>query len=167
MGTPEASQAVGSAYSVAPGEGTAIWMFDSLDTIKASAADTGGRFTLVEFLDFEGSGPPLHVHEREDRGFHVLEGEYTFFVGDEEFRAVAGTFVHAPRCVSHTWRCETQRGRILDLIVPGGMEDFYREAGELVDDRDRLPPNREPDAARLTEIAAAHGITITGPPPQR
>lgn len=45
------------------------------------------------------------------------------------------------------------------------MEGFYREAGETVKDRGRLPPKTEPDAERLAEIAARHGITIVGPPP--
>jgi hypothetical protein len=39
-------------------------MFDALDTIKAGAERTGGGFSVVEFLDFEGSSVPLHVNNR-------------------------------------------------------------------------------------------------------
>jgi hypothetical protein len=35
-----------------------------LDTIKADAEGTGGGFTVVEFLDFEGSSVPVHVNDR-------------------------------------------------------------------------------------------------------
>jgi hypothetical protein len=46
--------------------GEAIWMFDALDTIKADAERTGGGFSVVEFLDFEGSSVPLQVNDRWD-----------------------------------------------------------------------------------------------------
>jgi hypothetical protein len=48
-------------YVLGREQGEAIWMFDSLDTIKADAERTGG-FSVVEFLDFEGSSVPLHVN---------------------------------------------------------------------------------------------------------
>jgi hypothetical protein len=52
-------------------------MFDVLDTIKAGADQTGNSFALVETINSQGMGPPLHVHDRFDRGLYVLEGEYT------------------------------------------------------------------------------------------
>jgi hypothetical protein len=55
-------------YVLGREEGQAIWMFDALDTIKADAERTGGGFSAVEFLDFEGSSVPLHV-TRPDRPF--------------------------------------------------------------------------------------------------
>lgn len=167
MAAGEATEAPGRAYCLRPGGGEAIWMFDSLDTIKADADQTSGRFTLVEFLDFEGSGPPLHTHSREDRGFYVLEGDYTFYVGDETIPAQAGSWIYAPRGIPHTWRCDSSRGRVLDLIVPGGMEDFYRESGEAVRDTKQLPEKTEPEGARLAETAARYGIAVVGPPPAR
>jgi hypothetical protein len=61
-------------YSLLPDQGEAIWMFDSLDTIKADADHTGGGFAVAEFLDLEGSSVPLHVNDGWDRGFYILEG---------------------------------------------------------------------------------------------
>jgi hypothetical protein len=59
-------------------------MFDALDTIKAGAERTGGGFSVVEFLDFEGSSVPLHViNNRWDAGFHILGGEYSFVIAGE------------------------------------------------------------------------------------
>ena len=54
------------AYSLGPGEGDARWVMGELDTIKATAAQTGGLFGLKESRATRGSGPPLHVHEHED-----------------------------------------------------------------------------------------------------
>lgn len=152
-------------YWLCRGEGEQIWMFDALDTIKASTDHTDGSFTLFEFFDFQGSAVPLHLNDRWDRGFYVLQGEYIFVVGDENISASPGAWVFVPRNTLHAWRCESAEGRLLNVTVPGGFERFYREVGEGVIDPTHLPPRREPEIESLSNVAAQHGITITGPPP--
>jgi len=39
-----------------------------LATVKAAAADTAGRYTLVEIVAPPHLGTPLHVHHGEDGG---------------------------------------------------------------------------------------------------
>jgi quercetin dioxygenase-like cupin family protein len=152
-------------YCLAPGEGERIWMFDALDTVKASADQTEQAFSVVESTDFEGSSAPLHVHLGEDRGFYVLEGKYVFFIGGESFQAEAGSWVFAPRKIPHSWRCDSKKGRVLNVFVPGGFERFYRAVGEADVDPSHLPPASEPDVEHLSAIAAQHGTEIVGPPP--
>jgi mannose-6-phosphate isomerase-like protein (cupin superfamily) len=152
-------------YSLGHEQGEAIWMFDALDTIKADAGRTGGGFTVFEFLDFEGSSVPLHVNDGWDRGFYILDGEYTFVIADDSLSASPGTWVFVPRKTLHAWRCNSPRGRVLNVTVPGGFEDFYRQAGKAVTDRTQLPPRSEPDVETLVGTAAQYGITIVGPPP--
>jgi quercetin dioxygenase-like cupin family protein len=152
-------------YSMVREEGDAVWMFDALDTIKADSDQTDGRFSVVEFLDFKGSSVPLHLNERWDRGFYVLDGEYVFVIGDETVPASPGTWVFVPRNTPHAWRCDSAEGRLLNLTVPGGFENFYRQVGENVTDRTQLPPRREPDVEALAKTASQHGVTIVGPPP--
>jgi quercetin dioxygenase-like cupin family protein len=152
-------------YSLARDEGDAIWMFDALDTIKAGAGETAGAMSVVEFLDFEGSSVPLHLNDRWDTGFYILDGDYTFVIDDESVAASAGAWVFVPRNTAHAWRCDSAGGRILSITTPGGFETFYRDVGEPVADRARLPARVEPDAAALSRTAAQHGIAIVGPPP--
>ena len=152
-------------YSLGPDEGEALWMFDALDTIKADGEQTGGGFSLVEIQDFEGSTVPLHQSEIWERGFYVLEGEYTFFIEDSAFSASPGSWVFVPRNTSHAWRCNSPSGRLLNLTVPAGLENFYRDVGESVATRSNLPPKKEPDVGTLIPAAAKHGIKILGPPP--
>jgi quercetin dioxygenase-like cupin family protein len=97
-------------YVLGPEEGEALWMFDSLDTIKADAEQTGGGFTVTEFLDFHGSSVPLHVNDRWDRGFYILAGEYMFVIDDDAVAAKAGTWIFVPRNVPHSWRCDSAQG---------------------------------------------------------
>jgi quercetin dioxygenase-like cupin family protein len=152
-------------YSLGRDEGEAVWVYDALDTIKADTAQTGGSFSLVEFQDFEGSTVPLNRSDKWDRGFYVLEGEYTFYVGDDPIPASAGAWVFVPRNTALAWRCNTIKGRVLNLTTPAGFEEFYREVGEPVPDRDNPPPKREPDVGALAATAAQHGVEILGPPP--
>jgi mannose-6-phosphate isomerase-like protein (cupin superfamily) len=84
-------------YVLGREEGEAIWMFDALDTIKADAERTGGGFSVVEFLDFEGSSVPLHVNDRWDKGFYILDGEYGFVIAEETVAASFGSWVYVPR----------------------------------------------------------------------
>ena len=67
-----------------------------LATIKATAEQTGGHYTLVEILAPEGEGV-LHVHHFEDEGFYIIEGEMTFFVGDQTIKAQPGSFLFGQR----------------------------------------------------------------------
>lgn len=101
--------------------------------VKASADSTGG--TLTVFEEDQPVDTPLHVHEREDELFYVLEGEHVFQVGDREHRAGPGELVFAPRGVPHAQRRVVPReGRTLVLTSPGGLEGFFRELAEA--DRD-------------------------------
>jgi mannose-6-phosphate isomerase-like protein (cupin superfamily) len=152
-------------YWLAREEGDAIWMFDSLDTIKADADQTGGGLSAVEFLDFEGSSVPLHVNERWDRSFYILEGDYRFVIGEETITVSASAWVFVPRTTAHAWRCNSAQGRLLAIATPGGVEAFYRRVGERVTDRGRLPSRTEPDVDALSHAAADNGIAIVGPPP--
>src|ERR671918_438659 len=93
--------------------------------VKASAAATAGAFTLFE--EREPVDTPLHVHEREDELFFVLEGEHVFQVGEREHSAGPGDLVFAPRGIPHSQRrVKPREGRTLVLTSPGGLEDFFR-----------------------------------------
>ena len=73
----------------------------------------------------------LHVHEREDELFYVLDGEHVFTVGDTEHHAGPGDLVFAPRGVPHAQRRVVPRtGRTLVLTTPAGLEGFFRELAD-------------------------------------
>jgi mannose-6-phosphate isomerase-like protein (cupin superfamily) len=111
------------------GEGTLL--------VKVSAAESGGAFTIWEELP-PLLDTPLHVHEREDELFHILEGEHVFQCGEEEFNLGPGGLIFLPRGVPHAHQRVIPRvGRFLVLTSPGGFEGFFRmlaeadRAGEL------------------------------------
>src|SRR3712207_1698883 len=144
-----------------PGEGEAWWWIGMLATIKATAEQTGGRYTLVEILAPEGFASPLHVHHHEDEGFYILEGEMTFYVGEQTLKAHPGSFLFGPKGVPHAFSVDSGPARLLFVLSPAGMEGAIREMGESARTLDIPPPQEEPpdeaEMGRLMAIADRYG----------
>ena len=84
-------------YRLGPDEGEAFWLLGMLETIKIGGEDTGGQYGLVEIVVRAGEGSPWHVHPDEDEWFYVLDGAFTFHVGDAELTLPAGGFAFGPQ----------------------------------------------------------------------
>jgi mannose-6-phosphate isomerase-like protein (cupin superfamily) len=151
--------------SIAPKPGAAtdeFWWQGSLMRIKARAADTGGALGLVEGNFYEGFGPPLHVHHREDEAMLVLEGEIRFRQGEEEFTAGPGTLVWGPREVPHAFRAQSAKARALVIVTPGGFEQMFADGGVPVSESTEPPAQHyDPEAARA--LAEHYGFDVIGP----
>jgi mannose-6-phosphate isomerase-like protein (cupin superfamily) len=152
-----------------PGEGEALWWVGLLAIIKATKEQTGGRYTLVEILAPDGYGSVLHVHHREDEGFWILEGELTFYVGDQTIKARPGSFLFGPKDVPHAFTVDSGPAKLLFVLSPAGFEDLVRDMGEparslTVPPQPEAPPS-EAEMQQMAAIAAQHGAEILGPPP--
>jgi quercetin dioxygenase-like cupin family protein len=107
-----------AAASTVNGRENAYWWQGGLYLMKARAEDTGGALGLVDATLYRGFGPPLHVHNREDEAFYVIEGEVRFRQGTEDFVGGPGSWVWGPRGVPHTFKVESERARALILVTP-------------------------------------------------
>ena len=116
--------------------------------IKATSPDFSIWEELPPLLD-----TPVHVHEREDELFHILEGEHVFECGDDRFEVRPGDFLVLPRRVPHAHRRVVPGvGRFLVMTCPGGFEGFFR----MLADAERtgaLGP------ATYAEASARYGIS--------
>jgi quercetin dioxygenase-like cupin family protein len=150
--------------AVSKDEGEARWWFGGLAEIKATAADTGGRMTIVEVTEPPGMAAPLHVHHRDDEGFWILEGEVTFEVGDETIEASAGDYVFGPRDIPHRFTVGDRGCRMLFILVPGGIEDLIRATSEPAQSRAvPPPPDHDPtpeEMEGLKAIIKEHGYEL-------
>lgn len=157
-------QTTGRAYVLADEEGEAIWFAGALMVLKASSSQTEGRFSMFDQRVPGGYTVPLHVHHDEDEVWYVLDGEATFYYGEERLTAGIGATVFLPKGVPHTFKVGPDGARLLTLSAPARFADFVRAAGEPALTR-TIPAPAPPDVERLSAIAAAHGIEILGPPP--
>lgn len=154
-----------AAYTLAPGEGQAVWFLGTLMTVKAEAARTDGAYMVVECLLAPGFGPPPHLHHRDDEAFYILEGELSGFCGDREWQGGPGTFVFLPRGLQHGFRVEGETpARVLQLGNGSEFERFIAEAG-VPAQAPTLPPPPGPDEiGRMLATAPKYDIEILPPP---
>ena len=102
------------------------WLFGHLGTIRATGADTGGAYTLVELLAPAGLSGPLHVHHAENEYFLVLAGSVVLQVGDKPVEASAGDFVPGPVDVAHRYDAGPERGRLPRDLHPSRLREPRR-----------------------------------------
>ena len=108
---------------------------------KVISKDTNGAYSLLENMRDPGGGVEPHTHGIEDESFYVIEGQFTFQIGERRIDAPAGTFVFGPKGMRHSYRNEgTTRGRLLVISSPAGFEKFLAERAELEKQLSRNDP---------------------------
>ena len=142
-------------FALEEGEGDARWWGGGLATIKATGRETGDLYSIIEVLEPQGARAPLHLHRKEDEAFYVLEGEMTFYVGEETYKARPGSFVFGPRDVPHTYTVDSGPARLLFILSPAGFEEFIYATSEPAKERTLPPPpNGPPDEAEMEQLMA-------------
>ena len=123
-----------NAVMLAPGGGPTLSIMGMNLAYKVSGAQTNGTWALLEYtIPPHFTGPPLHFHKVTYQGFYVLEGRVTFQVGSQVFPASPGSFVSVPAQIPHMFSNEQdQPARVLETIIPGGFEDFFKELVSLM-----------------------------------
>lgn len=147
------------------GEGERMWFAGGgAFTWKATAAETGGAFILIEDRMEGGKVTPLHLHPDQDEAIYVLEGELLVDVEGDQQRVGTGGFFFAPRGVAHAFMVTSDSAHVLGWQTPGTGEPFYRQAGEPVNSE--ADAARPADWARLRRVAENSAcIELLGPPP--
>ena len=88
-------------------------------------------------------------------------------MGEDKIGASAGSFVHFPRGVNHTYKnVGATPARFLTLMVPAGLEKFFEEVGKPGTDLSTPPPFGEEDVEKLLAVAPNYGAEIPPPPEQ-
>lgn len=131
--------------------------------VLADCARTGGALFAGLVRMPPGGGPP--VMHRHDPGevYHVLDGEFAFYVGPPG-GDIRRTMVSAGQVMSlaggtpHTVRNESDAEAVAFVVhAPGApMEGFTRAAAALAE-------GGETTMAAVLDIAAEHGIELLGP----
>ncbi len=93
------------------------------------------------------------MHRNEDEYYSLLDGEVTVHVGQDTYRAQAGSLVFLPRAVPHTFTIQTPTARMLLLNAPGGFERMFELA----------PATPEEAVAAL----ARYDVNVVGPHPRQ
>ncbi len=149
-----------------PSAARAFWFLGALALIRLSGPDTGNALSIAETTSRAGHGSPLHVHERDDEIFHVLEGRLQITLGDDLFVAGPRAVAVLPRRIRHAYVVASPTARFITIHRPAGFEGFVEAVGEPAPRLD-LPPDEQanPELDVLARTAARFGISIVGPVP--
>jgi mannose-6-phosphate isomerase-like protein (cupin superfamily) len=147
-----------SSVLVAPGEGEVV-LQGGVGVIRKISAASDGAFSVVEHpLESGALAAPPHTHADVDEYSFVIEGEIGVLMGEETFRAPAGSYVLKPRGVPHTfWNPGPAPARVLEIISPAGFERYFEELAGILSS---TPPGQPPDFARIAEMAGRYGTTF-------
>ncbi|MFJ9027871.1 cupin domain-containing protein [Streptomyces sp. NPDC102274] len=119
-------------------------MGDDRITFAAVSEDTGSEYAFWLDCPPAGTGPPRHIHSREEEGFYLLHGKLELKAGGIHTTVGDGTFFAAPRGIPHEW-CNVgeDSAELLTFTTPGGNEGFFLELGAPGDEppgeRGKLP----------------------------
>ncbi len=127
--------------------------------VKIAPADSEGRYAVFHLVAPPMSGPPLHVHTREDEFFYVLDGELVFEVDGVRHTVREGGSVGLMRGTPHRYQNFTDRdARLLIVTTPGDFSNFFEELSAIT------PAGGLPDREKAVVLDAKYGITTLGPP---
>jgi mannose-6-phosphate isomerase-like protein (cupin superfamily) len=132
----------------------------------------GDAFSLVEHtLPPRGLGAPVHTHANEDELSFVLEGRLGAQLGDTVVEAGPGELVRKPRGQAHTfWNAGDEPLRFLEIISPGGFENYFRELAPVLAAGDHAGVQEiaaryelEIDFATIPALAERYGLAVSVP----
>jgi mannose-6-phosphate isomerase-like protein (cupin superfamily) len=128
-----------------------------LFALKLAGHETSQSIMMFEETVPAGTKSWHHLHHDSDEIVWVLEGEFSFKIGDELFSGGPGTCAFFPRSVPHAWKnCGSGPGRALFLYTPAHAGKYVEEMIE------RERPLSE--AERDRELAR-HRWELLGPNP--
>ena len=145
-----------------------VWYAGHLFTVLATAAETNGRFSLVEELAWHGSSLalPLRIQTRESVCTYVIAGEVTVEVDHEALSVAAGVCITIPLGVAHRFASVSDAVQLVHIYTPGGFDGFFRDLGEPAESLTQPATRVAPlNVERLVTIAAKYGVEIVAPPP--
>jgi mannose-6-phosphate isomerase-like protein (cupin superfamily) len=128
---------------------------------RFAAVKLVGHETHESIMMFEETAPVgtaswHHLHRDSDEVAWVLEGEFTFKIGEEISKGGPGTCAFFPRNVAHAWKnTGTTTGRVLFMYTPAG-------AGRYIEATAARPNLSDAEKAGLRE---RYNWEVLGPNP--
>ena len=146
-----------NANMLKAGEGRSVWVVGDLYTFLATGEDTNGAYALIHALVPPGSGPPPHIHRREDEAFFILEGQVAIHVDGRDLSATAGAWVTLPKGTLHAFKnIGPTPAKMLILVNPSGLERYFTEVGHASKEESVTPAAIE----TLLAVAPKYGLEV-------
>lgn len=153
--------------TVADKEGQTLSVVGDTYRMVITGEETGGAYAAIDMLIPPGGGPGPHAHADFQESFYVLEGEIVVKTKAHTYTAKKGGFVNIPlggvvHCFKNMSDANT---RLLCVVVPAGLDSFFKEIGvPVAPDTFLSPPPMDPEKEKeLREIAEKYGQELFPP----
>ena len=131
---PESGDMTASAVIVSSGAGRRFQDGADHGRVIVFGHDTGGKYSLMEYVVAAGEGTAPHVprsygahrHRECEETFLIRRGELEFLLGDEVVTLRAGDFLRVPPGIRHGYA--NVSGAEVEMLVgfmPGGLEELF------------------------------------------
>jgi mannose-6-phosphate isomerase-like protein (cupin superfamily) len=115
---------------------------DALPEPARCESESAAGASLTEWEALPGFDTGLHVHERLEETWYLLDGELEFRIQGETFTAGAGATVFVPPHVPHAFANRTDAvARFLMTMSPPGHDRYFDELADIL--ATPGPPNSE------------------------
>jgi quercetin dioxygenase-like cupin family protein len=143
---------------VAAEEAREISLYDVKFRYGIAADETDGVLSMLEVTIPPRTLVKPHVHSLEDEFTLILSGTVGARLGEVTTEEIpAGSWLAKPRDVPHAmWNVTQQPARILEVVVPGGLERYFEQIAPVL-------MEHGPDwTQRYYALAKQYGLTILG-----
>jgi len=153
------------AYTLDRETAPAMWLVGTLWLIQATGIQTNNRCSFMEQVMAGGLGPPAHRHPVSIEGFYIVEGEMNFHVDGRIVPAKAGTLVHLPRMIPHTFTVVSEEARVINWYAPAGNEIQVVSLAHPAEERRRptmaesAPPKSDESNQILSRLYGSVAVT--------
>ncbi len=150
-----------------PDQGLHLSVVGDTYRLVITGQQTKGAYAVIDMLIPPDGGPGPHAHPHFQESFHVLDGEIEVKTEQETYVARKGDFLNIPTGgVVHCFKNKSdQIAHLWCVVVPAGLDDFFKEIGTPVAAGTFLPPPpMSPDEIkRLAAIAQKYGQQVFPP----
>jgi mannose-6-phosphate isomerase-like protein (cupin superfamily) len=134
------------AVTAEPGHGRSVSLRGTRVRFTVESTYANGA-SCTEWEAAAGFDTGLHVHERLEETWYVLDGELEFQLGEETFTATAGATVFVPPGVAHAFANRTAVvAKFLLIMSPPGHDRYFDELAEI------LAVEGPPDSDAIAEL---------------
>jgi quercetin dioxygenase-like cupin family protein len=146
-------------------EGERLLIAGSVYRIILSGQETGGKTAIIEMNVPPGSGPVPHEHPGFQESFYVLEGEVQMRTKTQNTILGQGAIITIPlNGPIHSFKNISDKpARLLCMVSPAGLDDFFREAGKPATGDAKPQPLTEEEKQSLRLLADKYGQKLYPP----
>ncbi len=128
-------------------EGEVIQFRKTNMILKTPAFENNGGYLQLLMTHPPHIGPGLHIHPTGPETFFVVEGSYTFTLGENIIETNKGDFVFIPQNIPHKYNAGENGGQLL-VSTPEAVVNYFKTISSKLLNGEEVTPAFEYECAK-------------------